>query len=141
MQTGVYQQAGTEMAQDEEDLLLYFPIDLLLFAPEVFTGSRNNTSFRFSSILMFACLPVCVVVVCCWTGFRPKKENSVVQRWRDLICPFITRKSFVIFTRAERQRRRRRNRSSLFVWKNEANVDNLLDIIETMDRCDKPRRK
>jgi hypothetical protein len=98
MQTGVYQQAGTEMAQDEEDLLLYFPIDLLLFAPEVFTGSRNNISFRFSSILMFACLPVCVVVVvCCWTGFRPKKENSVVQRWRDLICPFITRKKFCHF--------------------------------------------
>lgn len=88
--------SGTEMAQEED--VLYFPIDLLLFAPGVFTGSRNNISFRFSSILMFACLPVCVVVVvCCWTGFRPKKENSVVQRWRDLICPFITRKKFCHF--------------------------------------------
>lgn len=94
--------SGTEMAQEEEEEedALYFPIDLLLFAPGVFTDSRNNNiSFRFSSILMFACLPVCVVVVvCCWTGFRPKKENSVVQRWRDLICPFIFRKKVLSFS-------------------------------------------
>jgi hypothetical protein len=66
--------SGTEMAQEED--VLYFPIDLLLFAPGVFTGSRNNISFRFSSILMFACLPVCVVVVCLLLDRLPPQKRK-----------------------------------------------------------------
>lgn len=83
--------------EEEEEDLLYFPIDLLLFAPGVFTGSRNNISFRFF-FHPDVCLSLCVLLLFVAGQASAPKKKILSCRWRDLICPFITRKFFLSFS-------------------------------------------